>query len=45
MASEQLRVGVIGLGFGQHHIRGYQACPGVLVATICSRTEKKPRGA
>ena len=38
MASELLRVGVIGLGFGQYHIRGYQACPDVAVETICSRT-------
>ena len=38
MASDLLRVGVIGLGFGQYHIRGYQACTGVTVETICSRT-------
>jgi len=38
MASDQLRVGVIGLGFGQYHVRGYQACRDVVVASICSRT-------
>ena len=38
MASDLLRVGVIGLGFGQYHVRGYQACPDVVVETICSRT-------
>lgn len=38
MASDLLRVGVIGLGFGENHIRSYQACPNVVVETICSRT-------
>lgn len=41
MAQRPLRVGVVGLGFGQYHIRGYQRCPGVEVVAVCSRTPEK----
>lgn len=40
MSSDTLRIGVIGLGFGQNHIRGYQACPDVEVTAVCSRTSE-----
>lgn len=30
-----LRAGVIGLGVGEQHVRGYQAIPGVDVAAVC----------
>jgi predicted dehydrogenase len=43
MAHRPLRVGVIGLGFGQYHIRGYQRCPGVQVVAACSRTAETVR--
>ena len=43
MASDLLRVGIIGIGFGQNHIQGYQACPDVEVTAICSRTSETAR--
>jgi len=32
---KQLRVGVIGLGVGEQHVRSYQAIPGVVVQAVC----------
>lgn len=40
MRRRRIRVGVIGLGYGLQHIRGYQQCPDVEVTAICSRTPK-----
>jgi len=36
-----LRVGVIGTGFGQHHIRGFTSIEGVEVVTICNSSGKR----
>lgn len=36
-----LRAGIIGLGVGERHIAGYQACPGCFIAAICDRDEAK----
>ncbi|MFB3896646.1 MAG: Gfo/Idh/MocA family protein [bacterium] len=33
--SDKVRVGVIGLGIGQHHIWGYQKCPNAQIVGIC----------
>ncbi|MCX7918730.1 MAG: Gfo/Idh/MocA family oxidoreductase [bacterium] len=33
--SDKVRVGVIGLGVGQHHIWGYQKCPKAEVVAVC----------
>ena len=43
MATRRIRVGVIGLGFGLYHIRGYQQCPDVDVFGVCARTEETVR--
>ena len=40
MATRRIRVGVIGLGFGLYHIRGYQQCPDVEVFAVCARTDE-----
>lgn len=36
-----LNVGVIGLGVGEQHVRGYQSVPGVEVRMVCDRDEAK----
>lgn len=36
-----LRAGIIGLGVGESHIAGYQACPGCMVTALCDRDETK----
>ena len=39
-----MRVGIIGTGFGcSVQVPGFQACPGVEVAALCSRTEERAR--
>lgn len=38
MRRQRIRVGIIGLGFGLHHIREFQRCADVEVAVVCSRT-------
>jgi predicted dehydrogenase len=36
---EKIRAGVIGLGIGRHHIRGYQSHPAAQVVAICDLDE------
>ncbi len=43
MKSEKLRVGIIGLGVGERHIRCYEAHPRCEVTTLCDFDEKKLR--
>ena len=38
--TEQLRVGVIGLGMGRNHVAGYQTHPGCKVVAVCDINEK-----
>lgn len=33
--SDKVRVGIIGLGIGQHHIWGYQKCPKAEIVAVC----------
>jgi len=38
--SKKIRIGVVGLGMGKGHIKGYQAHPGAEVAAICDLNEE-----
>ena len=38
MASDLLRAGLIGIEFGEFHLRSCQACPNVVVKTIGRQT-------
>lgn len=42
-ASKKLRVGVIGLGIGEQHIKGYQSHPNCEVVALCDIDEKKQK--
>lgn len=43
MADKQLRVGVIGTGYGRYHMEGYSKIPGVEVYAICDLNLKEAR--
>jgi predicted dehydrogenase len=38
---DKIRIGVIGLGIGRHHIRGYQAHPHAEVVAIADLDEAR----
>ncbi len=44
MGNNTILVGVVGLGFGVQHIKGYQDIPGCRVAAVCSRTPETAAG-
>jgi predicted dehydrogenase len=39
--SKKLRMGVIGLGMGRHHVKGYQAHPGADMVAVCDADEAR----
>ena len=39
-AQEKVRIGVIGLGMGRHHLRDYANNPAVRIAAICDQNEQ-----
>ena len=41
MSMDMIRVGVIGLGMGRHHIRGYRTHPKAEVVAICDLDEAR----
>ncbi|MBI4553399.1 MAG: Gfo/Idh/MocA family oxidoreductase [Candidatus Latescibacteria bacterium] len=41
MHRRRIRVGVIGLGFGLQHVRGFQGCQDVEILAICSQSQRK----
>ncbi|MDI6784466.1 MAG: Gfo/Idh/MocA family oxidoreductase, partial [bacterium] len=44
IGSDKVRVGVIGLGVGQHHIWGYRKCTNAVVVAVCDVDSTRAQG-